>query len=97
MQMARMACRVCVCYIFNGTAPPTTHCCSAGRDGREAHCFLFYSYSDAQRMRHMLTQSAQENGTPREQLSANMDSLNCMVSVACVCRMKHAAGRCVLL
>lgn len=30
-------------------------------------------------MRHMLRQSAEETGCPREQLEANMESLNCMV------------------
>ncbi|KAG1680402.1 hypothetical protein FOA52_015493 [Chlamydomonas sp. UWO 241] len=54
----------------------------AGRDGREAHCFLFYSYADAQRMRHMLTESAREAGSPPEQLRANVDSLNCMIEYA---------------
>ena len=53
--------------------------CRAGRDGRDAHCFLFYSYGDAQKTRHMLKQSAAEAGTPPQQLQANMDSLGCMV------------------
>ncbi|GAX85687.1 hypothetical protein CEUSTIGMA_g13102.t1 [Chlamydomonas eustigma] len=51
----------------------------AGRDGREAHCFLFYTYGDAQKTRHMLKQSAEETGTPPAQLKANLDSLSCMV------------------
>ncbi len=50
-----------------------------GRDGAEAWCLLYYNYSDAQKARHMLTSSAQENGTPPEVLRCNMDSLNAMV------------------
>ncbi len=53
--------------------------CRAGRDGREASCILLYTYADAQRMRHMLTESAKENGTNPHQLQANIDSLNGMV------------------
>jgi hypothetical protein len=45
-----------------------------------ASCFLFYTYADAQRMRHMLMQSAQETNSPPDQTRANMESLNCMVS-----------------
>ncbi|GFH16677.1 uncharacterized protein HaLaN_13144 [Haematococcus lacustris] len=51
----------------------------AGRDGREASCLLLYAYTDAQRMRHMLKESAKENNTAPEQLACNMDSLNGMV------------------
>ena len=58
----------------------------AGRDGREAWCILYYNYSDAQRMRSMINESAKENGTPPEHVQCNMDSLNCMVrSLAVVC------------
>lgn len=52
-----------------------------GRDGAEACCLLYYNYSDAQKARHMLTSSAQENGTPPEVLRCNMDSLNAMVGI----------------
>ncbi|GFH26680.1 ATP-dependent DNA helicase, partial [Haematococcus lacustris] len=54
----------------------------AGRDGREASCLLLYAYTDAQRMRHMLKESAKENNTAPEQLACNMDSLNGMIMYA---------------
>lgn len=41
---------------------------------------MYYSYGDAQKMRHMLKQSAEENGTSKEQMQHNTDSLNAMVS-----------------
>ncbi len=40
---------------------------------------LYYSYSDAQKARHMITQSAEENNTPPEVVTTNMDALNAMV------------------
>ncbi|KAK9809882.1 hypothetical protein WJX72_001000 [[Myrmecia] bisecta] len=52
----------------------------AGRDGQVAHCFLYYSYADVQKTRHMLKESAQETGCPPSQLQCNMDSLNAMVA-----------------
>lgn len=51
----------------------------AGRDGKLATCILYYSYGDAQRTRHMIKQSAEENGTRPEQVQCNLDSLNSMV------------------
>ncbi len=53
----------------------------AGRDGRQSACVLYYSYGDAQRTRHMLRQSAEENHSPPDQLQCNLDSLNAMVRV----------------
>ncbi|GLI70849.1 hypothetical protein VaNZ11_015864, partial [Volvox africanus] len=53
-----------------------------GRDGAEAACLLYYNYGDAQKARHMLTTSAQENNTPPEVLRCNMDSLNSMIMFA---------------
>eukprot|EP00891_Asterochloris_glomerata_P002793 jgi/Astpho2/2793/e_gw1.00050.56.1_t len=52
----------------------------AGRDGKLATCILYYSYGDAQRTRHMIKQSAEENGTRPEQVQCNLDSLNSMVA-----------------
>ncbi|DBA92021.1 TPA: hypothetical protein ACH3X2_14247 [Trebouxia sp. C0005] len=52
----------------------------AGRDNKVATCILYYSYGDAQKMRHMLKQSAEENGTSKEQMQHNTDSLNSMVA-----------------
>ena len=40
----------------------------AGRDGRISHCILYYTYADAAKSRHMLKQSAQETGTPPQQV-----------------------------
>lgn len=54
----------------------------AGRDGCPARARLYYSYADAQKTRHMLRQSAEENRTPPEQLRHNMESLNHMVRPA---------------
>lgn len=51
----------------------------AGRDGRPSTCILYYTYGDAAKSRHMIRQSAQENGTPDEQVRSNMESLNAMV------------------
>ncbi len=51
----------------------------AGRDNKMATCIMYYSYGDAQKMRHMLKQSAEENGTSKEQMQHNTDSLNSMV------------------
>ena len=50
----------------------------AGRDNKMATCIMYYSYGDAQKMRHMLKQSAEENGTSKEQMQHNTDSLNSM-------------------
>lgn len=58
----------------------------AGRDNKVATCIMYYSYGDAQKMRHMLKQSAEENGTSKEQMQHNTDSLNAMV---CSC---HSLG-----
>lgn len=44
---------------------------------------MYYSYGDAQKMRHMLKQSAEENGTSKEQMQHNTDSLNAMVRCCC--------------
>ncbi|KAL0054655.1 hypothetical protein WJX82_000488 [Trebouxia sp. C0006] len=52
----------------------------AGRDNKMATCIMYYSYGDAQKMRHMLKQSAEENGTSKEQMQHNTDSLNSMVA-----------------
>lgn len=75
--------------------------CRAGRDGRDATCILFYSYQDAQRMRHMLKESSKEHGTSKEQLDCNMDSLNTMVMYAVRhsrLRTAHSSrGLCLLL
>jgi len=54
----------------------------AGRDGKEATCVLFYSYGDVQRTRHMLKQSAEENGTPPDVVEHNMETLHAMVNYA---------------
>jgi bloom syndrome protein len=50
-----------------------------GRDGKAATCILYYSYGDAIRTRHLLTESAKETNAPAQQLQCNMDSLNSMV------------------
>ena len=50
----------------------------AGRDGKAAHCVLFYSYADAVRTRHMIKCSAEENRSPPDALAANLDALNAM-------------------
>ena len=34
----------------------------AGRDGQDATCVLFYSYSDATRMKCLITREARERG-----------------------------------
>ena len=52
----------------------------AGRDGRPSSCILYYTFADAAKSRHMIRQSAQENGAPEEQTRSNMESLNAMVS-----------------
>lgn len=70
------------CFCVRGRAH--THVCATqetgrgGRDGKTAVCILYYSYGDAVRMRHMLKQSAEEQGTSPAQLQCNMDSLNQM-------------------
>lgn len=51
----------------------------AGRDGKEAHVILYYSYQDAVKSRHMIVEGAREHGTPPEQLQCNKDALNAMV------------------
>jgi len=51
----------------------------AGRDGHPSACILYYTYADAAKSRHMIRTSAQENGTPEEQIRSNMESLNAMV------------------
>ena len=51
----------------------------AGRDLRPSTCVLYYNYGDAAKSRHMIRQSAQENGAPEEQVRSNMESLNAMV------------------
>ncbi|KIY92005.1 bloom syndrome protein, partial [Monoraphidium neglectum] len=54
----------------------------AGRDGELAECVLFYSYADAQKGRHMMKQSAQENATPWDVLQSNEAALNAMIAYA---------------
>ena len=56
---------------------------------------MYYSYGDAQKMRHMLKQSAEENGTSKEQMQHNSDSLNSMVSLTPV--HMHSIHACILL
>ncbi len=46
-----------------------------------ATCVLFYTYVDALKARHMMTQSAQENGTEPSVVEANTMALNAMVSM----------------
>lgn len=53
----------------------------AGRDGLPATCVLFYTYADALKARHMMHQSAQENGTEPSVVEANTMALNAMVSI----------------
>ena len=57
----------------------------AGRDNKMATCIMYYSYGDAQKMRHMLKQRAEENGTSKEQMQHNTDSLNSMVDCLTNC------------
>lgn len=52
----------------------------AGRDGKEAHVILYYSYQDAVKSRHMISEGAKEHKTPPEQLQCNKEALNAMVS-----------------
>ncbi|KAL4856507.1 ATP-dependent DNA helicase Q-like 4A [Chlorella vulgaris] len=52
----------------------------AGRDGRPSTCILYYTYGDAAKTRHMIRSSAQENGSPEEQVRSNMESLNAMIN-----------------
>lgn len=59
----------------------------AGRDNKVATCIMYYSYGDAQKMRHMLKQSAEENGTSPEQMQHNTDSLNAMVRLCMVLQL----------
>ncbi|KAK9866664.1 hypothetical protein WJX84_002518 [Apatococcus fuscideae] len=66
----------------------------AGRDGRQSACVLYYSYGDAQRTRHMLRQSAEENHSPPDQLQCNLDSLNAMIAY---CEEKVECRRVMLL
>ena len=51
----------------------------AGRDRLPATCVLFYTYGDALKARHMLQQSAAENGTEPSVVEANTMALNAMV------------------
>jgi hypothetical protein len=44
---------------------------------------LFYTYADALKARHMLQQSAQENGTEPSVVEANTMALNAMVGIDC--------------
>jgi len=53
----------------------------AGRDGLPATCVLFYTYGDALKARHMMQQSAAENGTEASVVEANVMALNAMVRV----------------
>ena len=41
---------------------------------------LYYGYQDAVKMRHMLAESARENGTSPAQQQRNVESVNLMVS-----------------
>ena len=41
---------------------------------------LYYGYQDAVKMRHMLSESARENGTSPAQQQRNVESVNLMVS-----------------
>lgn len=67
----------------------------AGRDGGPSRVRLYYSYADAQKTRHMLRQSAEENRTPPEQLRHNTDSLNHMVrrGVRLASKLPHDLSR----
>jgi bloom syndrome protein len=64
----------------------------AGRDGAAAQAVLLYSYADAVRTRHMVTESAAENGAAPQALAANLAALNAMVAYceeAVDCRRVH--------
>lgn len=54
----------------------------AGRDGLPATCVLFYTYGDVVKVKHMITESAQEAraGVNQQQLDCNIESLHTMVS-----------------
>ena len=54
----------------------------AGRDGAQSECTLFYTYSDAQKARRMIQESAKQDGAPQAVLEANLDALNSLVSYA---------------
>ena len=41
---------------------------------------LFYTYGDAQKARHMIKSSAEENNTAPEVVNSNIEALNAMVS-----------------
>ena len=89
---ARLAClRKACCHRLISRPPSPTNCPAApcyhfqesgraGRDGRPSSCILYYTFADAAKSRHMIRQSAQENGAPEEQTRSNMESLNAMVS-----------------
>ena len=52
----------------------------AGRDLKTAICVLFYRFSDYQKLKRLLEESAKEHNAPRSQLENNLESLNGMVS-----------------
>ena len=52
----------------------------AGRDLKTAICVLFYRFSDYQKLKRLLEESAKEHNAPRSQLENNLESLNGIVS-----------------
>lgn len=91
-----------VCAAVSPPPPPRYHqeTGRAGRDGLPASCVLFYMYGDALKARHMLQQSALENGTELSVVEANTMALNAMVrafaSHICVCCRVRCVVGCAL-
>ena len=52
----------------------------AGRDLNNAICVLFYSYRDYQKLKSLITKSAEDCNAPKQQLENNLESLSGMVS-----------------
>jgi ATP-dependent DNA helicase RecQ len=62
----------------------------AGRDGLDAECVLLYSTADAGRWERLLKSSANEMGTPREHLDAQIALVRQMRAFAASGRCRHA-------
>jgi bloom syndrome protein len=51
----------------------------AGRDGKKAHCILYYSYADKAKLDRMIRENGNEKGLPKQQIETQLDNVRYVI------------------